>query len=137
MWIKPFTAFSWIWQIQIYQSAVCWGRPRIVTRHYIIPCGFFARKQSCNQKPPLSSAVAVTWRNNRASSLLRILKRLHIEPGLQTELYVKQADKKRLKKAEIREKQLGRVFKGISNNSKLDMGSLYLLTSNGWPNPVL
>ena len=52
----------------------------------------------------LSVALAVTWWNNGASSLLRILQRLSIEPGVQTELYVKQADKKRLKKSEIRER---------------------------------
>lgn len=52
----------------------------------------------------LSVALAVSWWNNGASSLLKILQRLSIEPGVQTELYVKQADKKRLKKSEIRER---------------------------------
>ena len=64
----------------------------------------------------LSVALAVSLWNNGASSLLRILQRLSIEPGLQTELYVKHAcftynsvcnpDKKRLKKSELREETL-------------------------------
>ena len=53
----------------------------------------------------LAVALAVSWWNNGASSLLRVLQRLNIEPGKETEDFVKQSDKKRMKKAELRDSE--------------------------------
>ena len=50
-------------------------------------------------------ALAVSWWNNGTSSLLRVLQRLNIEPGKETEDFVKHSDKKRMKKAELRDSE--------------------------------
>ena len=66
----------------------------------------------------LSVALAVSWWNNGASSLLRILKRLNIEPGNLTEEFVQRTDKKRLKKAELREAEKAKEARKRRRRSK-------------------
>lgn len=63
-------------------------------------------------------ALAVSWWNNGASSLLRILKRLNIEPGNLTEEFVQRTDKKRLKKAELREAEKAKEARKRRRRSK-------------------